>query len=775
MVSRPNFPRAAGALCSFCAALAVLASAGLATAAPLQVDLLACGTFPDSFPSEPIQVAALPEGSVRGATGEALSWTVEPTPRVLTLGEPIELDRGSAWTLFLSSSELWARPIEVSIGEAAVRAPVWPRATLEGTLEVPTGESVPSRIDLRWTRASDGPPAAVGSGDAGVQPPCRLKEVVEPCAVDPEGRFRCGLPEGSWNVVIKAPGWAARRLWRAELGSGERLDIGSLALRHGATLVGQVTTVDGPAEPEITRVWAVPVAAVDHRLTPRMLQEGSLGTRTGIDDHGFFVFEDLRPGEYVVVVHQPGYALNDRFRVRLEENRETALREPVVLTPPTRLEIAVDPPTDPRSRPWEIRLRLQDPVPGSGGLVARGVTADGEWAEASLEPGTYQVDVYDSTGSRVRREGPFEVGSQERVYVPIEIESIAVNGEVSLGDERVPAAKLWFGGRTGLRSIQVETDEDGMYETHLPEGGDWRVEVEAQEPPISYTGEVKVPESGGELDLRLPDTRISGFVLDESGGAPSPLPTVGAYPVDRGSGSTPITVYEDGSFEARGVEPGVYRIQATSAHGTSRMVEISVQEEMEGPQLRLVLRQLDTVGGLLLSRHGGVAGATVIMIPFDVAGRLIQASVSPLTTGPDGAFRGEIPAGTEELLVTALPPGFGLTVARTGRDPGEIRVAMPEVSVRLEGALAEDFNRSAVLLDGEVIPVGLLANWARMNGISISGDDTDLVVPNLPAGAYRYCRLTPQELQLVAAGLAVPKVCSQGVVNPGGDLELPRP
>lgn len=755
------------------AALCVCAATVPAYGASLRVELLPCGPLPEPFPSSVTRIAALPGNGGGDPSREPETWMLKNEAGALPLSDGIPFDHDPAWTLYLTNDHFWTRPLEVPAGADGVTVPIWPKAILRGKVRVPRSENLPTAMDLRLKLATEGAAEVTNSEPRDSR--CRLDSLVEPCAIDAEGRFRCGLPAGMWNVVMKSPGWAARHLWEATLEPSHDFDAGDVALRHGATLLGEVTTVDGPADPRITRVWAVPVAAAEHNLTPRVLREEDVGTRTALNEQGYFVFEDLEPGRYVLAIHQPGYALNARHTVRLEENLETAMRNPIVLTPPTRLDVRVEPPATPDGEPWDVRLYLDDAVATSGGVVARGVTKDGQWSDSSLQPGSYRVAVFDARGNRLAEEGPLHVESEEVVFLPITLDLVEVEGVVELGDEVVSAATIWFGGRSGIRSVEVQTDDEGLYTAHLPEAGTWKVVAAAEEPPVSYTGKVEIPEGGGEVDLELPDTRIGGAVLTENGEVPAPLPAVGMHARAAVEGTVAPRVYEDGRFEARGMEPGTYELQARGEDGISELVEVSVQEGVESPEITLILRKREEVRGTVISNHGGVQGAEVLLLPFDAAGRDLQASIPPVETDRSGDFQARVPPGTESLLVVVYPPGFGLTVTRTGIEPSRILVAAAESTLILRDAMGENFRRSAVVVEGEVLPITLLARWSMMNKAEPSAEDRDLVVPAVPAGVYRYCRLAPDELELVMTGLAVPQTCSEGAVAPGSELVLSRP
>lgn len=575
--------------------------------------------------------------------------------------------------------------------------------------------------------------------------------------------------------MLKAPGWAARHFWDLELSAGQERSLGALELRHGSTLTGQVTTVDGFADPRLTRVWAVPAGSMPRRLRLDELRGGRLGSVAKLNDQGFFLFENLRPGAYVLVAHQPGLAVHDRVNVLLEDNRETSLRAPILLTHPTRILVEIDPAIGVEEEPWQIRVYRQEAAGTSLDSIASGVTEEGSWQDSSLLAGTYFVSVRDSQGSSWAREGPITVDTGDEIYLPISLDLVAVEGEVVLDDEPIASASLWFGGRNGETSLKTKTDEEGRYRVVLPKAGLWDLEVLAPEPPLGHITEVIVPEEGGELDVRLPATRMSGRVTTPDGETPQPLPSVAANRIGGHGATLPMEVSAEGRFEMRGMDPGTYVLQAESPQGSSDVVTVSVEADIETPELTLVLRASKLVEGRVMAGAEGVPGAQVLMAPFSARGRLLDSSSPSLVADSAGRFEARLPEEADRLHLIVLPPGFGLTVLRSGSEPGMIGVAPADGRIQLQNLSANDGAATAVLLINDLaVGLQILAQWAEMNG-EPSPSLEEFTVPAMPSGVYRLCRVDPSELILVYAGQALPTRCSSGVLSSGGQLTLSLP
>jgi hypothetical protein len=167
----------------------------------------------------------------------------------------------------------------------------------------------------------------------------------------------------------------------------------------------------------------------------------------------------------------------------------------------------------------------------------------------------------------------------------------------------------------------------------------------------------------------------------------------------------------------------------------------------------------------------------VEIVPLSVSGDLVEMSVPSTVTDGSGRFAAELPVQAQEVLVTVLAPGFGLTLARTGVDRLRIAVAAPEGALRLvrptvEGAAA-DAAVELVLFGDLPVDVPTLSSWVAMHG-GQEGEG-ELVIPNLPAGTYRYCLARFEEALAVFTGRAVPTRCTGGILTPGGELRLAAP
>lgn len=749
------------------AVLCLFLLTGAAGAGTVELKLEACARL-RSFET-PIEVTTRPAGKEADPVSEPVVPSVELPESATRL--PLALEPGS-WRVEIRNPAFWTRPLTVTEGADTVAVPLWPRSTVRGVVEVPRGEERPAALRVRLEVDIEGK-----SRD---DSPCALWQATTRCGVDAEeGAFACAVPAGRWDVVtVDAYGWTPRRLPGRTLKPGHSADLGAVTLRRGATLMGQLITAHGAADPETARLWVVPARDARARFDPDDLRRRWKRHMLEIGDHGEFAAHDLAPGTYLVVAHQPGFAVNDTTLVTLEGTEQRLLRDPVVLTPPLRLLVELAPPLDPFGEPWEVRLSTEGATGGGLGSVSSGAAVEGRWRSEAVPPGEYYLALYDAGDNRWLMEGPFhlDAGDGPEVYVPLSVGVVEVEGTVRLGDDPVAHADLWFGGRNGMTSIEASTDEDGRYRAALPRAGEWEVELEAEEPPLSYRDGVDVPERGGRLDVELPDTRLSGRVVSADGGVPGPRTGVVTLRLDDSVGMNSVPVLDDGSFEVRGLATGTYRVWARNDEGASDAVQVTVTEDYDPPDLTLVLRREASVEGEVVSEHGGVEGAWVLGVPVSATGRILQARQLETRTGPQGRFRLGVPLAASTLELRVLPPGFGLTVVRRPLDHLRVPVAPAEASLRLPGVgQLPDGLTGVLMIGGMPVHVSTLAKWATMNGAFVGSGAEPWRLPAVPSGAYRFCLVALTEAEPLFAGRAVPTRCSEGAVPPGGELTLTMP
>ena len=684
-----------------------------------------------------------------GATVEivAESISVESEPRAFTLpvSGPAELRLPDGlWTLSVGGERFWAPPATLR-AEAGVSAEMTLYCLGSALVTVDLDDRTePDRVVVDFVET-----AYRDRDDVGLRGrlDCR-----------PAGdRWACPVPVGVFDLALRAKQHAPRFLWERSIHRHPAVDLGRVALERGASLTGEVRRADGEPVPKSARV--------------RLERPGRKKVVTAeVSPWGFFLLSGLEPGDYRLRVEAEGFA--DAIEpVRLQPNTEAGLLRPLVLRRPVDVTFRLEPPHDLVGEPWRLDLLDQAPLPSR---VAGGRTDDGGlWRAAGLAPGDYRLLVSSADGSRV---ATHELAVDESTdIVSIEIASVWVEGRVTLGDEPL-SATLSFGGRDGIVSVSMVTDDDGRYTGLLPRDGAWAVDVESSDPKIfRRLGGVEVDPLGGSVarvDIELPDTLIEVEVVDSLG---EPVPGASVFamrwepPFESPSGER---VDEDGRLLLRGFAPGTFRLEALDhSTGTSRRsdaVEVILDEDAPDASARLMLREtVELTGRLVTARGSAVPGAT---IHAHATGGAVGLHVPTAESGADGRFRLDLPEGTVQAELTIYAPGFVLervdVTARPGQEEtivlapasagGTLRLHVPPAAGRWRPPLrdAPELRRP-----NRRASAGF-ASGLYVQGRSVTADI--LEVPAMPAGDYSLC--LPDD----------PTACEVGLLLPGLVLDLGR-
>lgn len=669
------------------------------------------------------------------------------------------LPSGVASRLRIDSSHLWTPPrvvIPVAGGERVVLE-AHAAGTLRGHLRLARSEELPESIEVTFEPAQS---FRLQKPEALVAP--TFPRTTRRCPVREEGLWECVLPGYRLDLRFRVQGYVSHYRWGVLLEPGSKLDIGAVALKRGASLVGWVRTGDSLPLGSQIEAFVEPAAVTDAvgRDTvglPRR-KEG-----VPVDPRGFFHFEALAPGSYILSVEADGYAVARVSPVTVYEGRETSLSEPLLLQRPVTFDLALVPPVDPFGIPWRVSLSPRD-----SGTAAHFEKAgsDGLWRGLDLSPGEYRLRV-ESWGSS-KRTWHFEdlrVESGMPVY-ELRLPLIQIEGTVRLGEEPLEAV-LRFGGRHGARRIDVHTDEEGWFTGYLTEEGEWPVSVYSE--TTDWKGlapvNVEVPpgDSTAQLEIVVPDTQISGEVVDDQGrGVPDAEVIV--FHLAQGIETDRIRTDREGHFDSRGLNPGEVAVSASGPDpdtvSTAHVLE--VRDGHPTRPIRLVLGKLRKIAGRVISSHGPVAGARVYTRPR-LPGETFLHQQPQILTDAQGQFSVRLPARSQGLEFTVLAAGFAAAIGHVPAPvPDEITIEVEPYGGTLILDLAGLGRAPRVSHEGGAASMLLLRNWARFHGV----EDTPerLTLPMMEPGAYTLCD----------SGVATREdPCVQGFLPPDGELILP--
>lgn len=673
--------------------------------------------------------------------------------------------------LLLIPSGLWASdlpdPPAAPQPTAETDVASLPTGEVSGLLKMPRHEKMPEKLTGRIRLPAAFPQKGLPD------------EMTVDCPVV-DDRWVCHFPAGRFDLRLRARGFLSHFLWSVEVKERRRLDVGTLELHRGASVVGRVEAPHGEISLDDLAVTLSPLAhgydqsqTEGHRRAQRLL-EGE------VDKGGFYRFEGVRPGDYKVEATQAGLGEARLFPITVMENAETEVQQPLRLEPPLELEIVVQPALDPYDRPWRWELHEEADGPFQSRLAADGLTDDSGFARAKkLSAGDHTLFIKDADGQRYALEQLDLSPTSGQVFIDLPL--VFVEGTIRLGEEPL-TAEIHFGGKGGKHRVVLESDGDGKFSGVLPEEGEWKAYVRSKYP------EIKTDVSGIEVrrldgasaayvDIDLPDTEIAGEVVDEEG-RPVFAAQVQSMRLERGSSSS-IRTDREGRFRLRGMPPGPQMISAHDSGESSEQILVHAEENRPKLDLRLVLREDQKLTGQVVAPSGGVPGARILALTFQPDGSIMLMG-NEAGTDVQGNFELSVPGAGSRVELAVLAPAYAFhiqEVTTDRRDPVVLQVE-PQggaLHLDLEPIATEDGEaspiRPIIIADGRVLDPTLLRHWAHLNG-EMNEDPKHLVIPQMPAGSYVACFHKVDAAFLQNPSAAPFQGCVEGFLSPGGSLDL---
>jgi hypothetical protein len=591
-------------------------------------------------------------------------------------------------------------------------------------------------------------------------------EVVIACPIKNQV-LSCATPSGRFDLRLRAEGgFAPIYLWDVAVAAGKETPLGELRLRRGASVSGWVQTAEGGLPSHDCRLKLSPASADSGDLKVQdQIEKASLEAQP--NEKGFFQIAGVPPGRYELTARQPGYADTLVGPLDVRPDLESQVIDRLTLARPVKFEIALDPPLEPYGSPWRIELsRRSDPSETPASFLAGKASQEGIWHVPGVAPGTYELSVRGEQKEVWYREFlEIHPGQSDlRIDLPV----LRVEGRILIGKEPL-AATLWLSQKGGRR-LRFDSDERGRFNGVLPGEGLWAPKVEMATGKLQVSlepVEIKPPQGKNlaKVEIRVPDTRLAGQVVDEEG-HPLPAAKVFAASAERKT-TNPFETDEKGEFSLRGLQPGAWLVKAELGDRQSDFQPVSLPTEGEGPWLRIVARKLQTFEGRIVSVAGPVAGARVLAWPpFNGQS---GAGMADAVSGGDGSFHVELPAGT------ALPPGYAMRLTAVPVSPGQ----PIEIPVEPQGGTLildmPEGGPTPILVHGGVYALPMaLKMWARMQG-GRTPDSGRLVLSAVEAGPYSVCRGALAVTSMKEGGEPPAAACTSGVLAPNGELVLRSP
>ncbi len=746
--------------------------------------LLVSASFADPTPNQPrtssLDITVTIHGAIDSLPTEAeillrpedegnVSPVVVTVPLEGKVGSAsLAVDLSRAWIARASVEGYWSPEARTSPGSTNSRTvlalSLWPATTLKARLVPPKDGTVPTvaKIRLAPTETVD-PQLRQPDGSHWVD-----------CRVERRQLDECTVPEGRWNLRIDSGDYSPYYAWDVLLTPSIEYNLDRVVLRRGGSIVGRALSTLGPLDPKKAVVELQPVIDPGEINPSTKQQLAQLRRRADLGQWGDFQFVGVPPGLYHVEVRQEDFSPAVSSAVLVRDAKETRLEDPMVLDELLHLTVQVSPSTDPFGEVWKANLHREIEASTMKQVASGTLDPNGSWKSPSLPTGPYSLQLLDQRGNSL---GWWDVDLEEGTdFFAVDLPIVYLDGRVELGDDPLPST-VWFGGKTGEERVETETDEDGEFYAVLPRDGAWRVDVEADSPPVMSRGlqvEIEADESlrTATTVIEVPDTRIEGEVVDDAG-----LPVQSADIQFQSYGDWRGVLNADadpsGRFDLRGMQPGQFSIEASSPGGRSEP-EIRQVAEGQAVTVRLVIQRQKKMAGTVVSDTGPVLAARVIAIPFNSAGRPASMRMAATKTDAKGQFELSIPGSSAVVRLMVMAPGYALYLGSVteGQDL-QISLSRAMGTLRLDGSELHAGEIGLVLVEGKPVSTFRLDSWALLNGAT-KPPAGSLIVPGMPPGSYAFCKVTTEEALAVFGGVGVPTgtSCTQGFLSAGDELAL---
>jgi hypothetical protein len=715
-----------------------------------------------------VSVAFTRAGSSAALEGEALVRLIPANPaEIATIERRASLASIAAfdvpaghWQLEVESDAWWHAPQFLLVDEKPGTATIelWPAGIVTGSVALKNSRSVPADVRLRFQSAADPPELPSHEVFCGVA----------------QSKFRCKVPAGRADLRLRSPGFLPRYYWDTTVSATAPASLGAVVLEKGASLTGTVAIGAGVTldarERENVQVVATPANA---QLPLHASALGRYTVRAG--KRGHFHLDGLPPGDYVVRAGARKLLVSDEVHVVVLAGTVAELSEPLRIEPPSTVRVAVTPPLDPWGERWRVTLTRATPA-GESELAAKTPLGEnGQWVSPPVRSGRYTVDIESGHeshrgGAWASRELALPADSAE---IFIELAAVKLTGTVTLGDRPLESA-LRFQS-PAVPSIEMSSDREGKFEGYLPRTDDakWTVVAASKDPHVRHTFHDVEPErspdsSESTLNLRVPLTTLSGFVVDERGQVVTDAIVNVTSPAE-----TLVQTLggDDGYFAVYGLPPGTYRVQAVAFLAESDVRHVHVTDDLTPDPLQLVVTSQQKITGRVASDVAPVVGAEIQLASTDVFQQLIM----PAMTDFRGEFRATAPPGARELDVIVGAPGFDVRLfhTRTPDGPMELRVVQQGGRIVVP-ASAGDLHpylqhSGATMYVGQSQVRGLQAHLRE-------GEPRQVILWPLEPGPYSLCMLRHAEQPLLRAGLLDrTDRCTEGFLPPHGELTFAAP
>lgn len=600
----------------------------------------------------------------------------------------------------------------------------------------PAGERTASGVVLdEGGRPVDGAAIYLISSESSTAEPLPKQGSAISARSDRQGRFTSQLSKGSWDLRAGAPGLIATVVRGIVVGPGRGpVDLGTVVLRRGAALDGQVVDLQGkPLAGCQVRILSAGGMTLT-RFLAAGAEDESAETLSGAD--GGFTITGLPEGRPVtLLVSGEGY-ISATFQ-GIQVPAERPLR--VTLSPGSRISGRI---VDESGTPVTRAQVLTLPEGPGGGGTAGPLDENGGFVIENVSPGRCTLAVAAPGFLPARRRGIEVIAGKDVSGLEVVVRKGAtVEGRVTTTEGRPAAgARLRVmptadpGGPllASLGLPEAVAVGDGAYQLEGVEEGTRSIVAEERDHP-KVVQTLTIQPGSNHLDFQLADGReVSGRVIDPQG---QPIPGA-EVSLSSHSGGWHATTGPDGGFRMTAVPEGDYRLLAEK-EGWAPSRSTEEVRVAEGAVAGLVLR-LDR-GGAIVGRISGLG--------FEELSR-VQISANSATGGQLGRvdYQGS-------YRIDALPPGEWIVEAmlpESRRAVGRVQLAPGQAQASLDLEFGGGLTLSGVILQGEQPVAGAMVTVQNPNGGLLHGARSG------PDGRFRVEGLDAGPIEVVVLGKNAP-------------------
>lgn len=484
-----------------------------------------------------------------------------------------------------------------------------------------------------------------------------------------KAKWECTVPASvPFDLRLDVPGFASTYFWDLTLDQASR-DVGAAALVAGASIAGWIAD---PASKPVANARVTLYSIASRHVRP---EHGAASLRTVRSDRrGFFQFSGLPAGAYRLVSEAPNLAAAVVSEVAPRAGEAVTLPMPVRHSRAGELSLTLVPPVDRKGQEWTVHLTEGAPLyPGRRPAeVMKRATAEGRWSAAGLRPAAYTLRVFDRAGAVVRR-AEVEVLGDGPSELQVAIPQIAVRGTLRAAEAPL-RAEIDFSNEAG-QSVTASADDDGRFEAVFPAPGSWKTTVKyaaGKSTARVVAAPTHVPDdlpeqTGHEVMIDLPGGRVHGVVTTRDG---RKGPAV--VHVWRGKAMAAQQRTDDtGGFDFIGLEPGTYRLDAQSAHGsTPEPLAVDV-EEHEEQEITLWTEPYRRLHGRIATPDGRWASGAVIQLSHD------GVWWERLVADARGFFERDLPQSVKSVQLIVLTYAFPARLLAVPLTEEPLQITLP--------------------------------------------------------------------------------------------------